>query len=84
MIATASGGSSPEDRRSLVRQRWGDFESLPPEEQARIRADFREYRRLSVQRRAELRKQWQQKSLAERQQLLRELRQQRLLRRQGN
>jgi len=66
-----------ERRRAVIRQRWQEFQSLPEAEQVRIRAEFREYMRLSEGRRAELRRQWQQKSAAERQQILRQLRQQR-------
>ena len=58
-------------------------QTLSPQEQQRVRRDFRQYQRLSAARRADLRRQWQQKSRAERQQLLRELREQRRERRQG-
>jgi hypothetical protein len=59
------------------------FQDLPPAQQERIRSDFREYRRLSPRRRAELQRQWQQKSQAERQRSLRELREARQERRRA-
>jgi hypothetical protein len=50
----------------VLRQRWQQYKSMPPEQQQRVRESFNRFRQMPPERRSELRRQWRQMSPAQR------------------
>jgi hypothetical protein len=59
----------PPETRDALRKRWQEFQSLSPEEQARVRENFRKWRKLPPERRRALRERWQRATPEQRQQM---------------
>ena len=60
-----------------MRERWRQFQSLPPDEQSRVRQNFQRFRQLPPEQRQRLRNRWQRMTPAQRKQLREQLRERR-------